>query len=230
MADFDFGRAASGAASGAAAGSSFGPWGTVIGGTTGFLSGFLGSDGEPSGESPARERALDENRERLRVLTDDLEAARERSPTDTSFFDVGAAELQARTERQAEADAEQAAARGLTGSQFELAQDANRAQAQGEGLRSLLRSAEQVDRQEEARLFEAQQRQRENLNALLSGQAQSFDRQQRRQQRAEGRALQSTMQNLPFLLSHFGGGGGGEGNATDAFVDPVGSARRGRYA
>jgi hypothetical protein len=226
MADFNYGRAASGAASGAAAGSSFGPWGTVIGGTTGFLSGFLGGDDE----NPARERALDENRERLRALTDDLEAARERSPTDTSFFDVGAAELQAQTERQAESDAEQAAARGLTGSQFELAQDANRAEAQGEGLRSLLRSAEQVDRQEEARLFEAQQRQRENLNALLSGQAQSFDRQQRRQQRAEGRALQSTMQNLPFLLSHFGGGGGGESNATDAFVDPVGSARRGRFA
>jgi hypothetical protein len=198
MADFDFdlGTAASGAASGAAVGSSFGPVGTAVGAGAGFLSGFLGDDDE----NGARERAIDENRERLRALTSDLEAARDRSPTETDIFQAGAGALQAQSERQARQDRQQSAARGLGGSQFAVALDENRARQQGEGLRALVRAGAEADRRDEARLFEAQQRQREALNALLSDQAQAQTRRQARQ----NQALQGVFQSLPAVMNRRG--------------------------
>jgi uncharacterized membrane protein YccC len=204
--DFDLGTGLSGAASGAAIGTQFGgPWGTAIGAGAGFLSGFLGDDGPDP-----RKKAIERNRERLNTLT-------EKSPTETTTFNVGASELQERTDEEAERDASQAAARGLEGSQFAVAQDANRAQQYGEGLRSLLRTSS-------AQLRESRRNTRSRLNALLSGQAQA----ERRQQARQNAALQQTFQNLPAVLEAFGKGndtlGAGAGAGTE-----VGSGASGRY-
>jgi hypothetical protein len=162
---FDFGQAASGAASGAAAGSSIAPGiGTAVGGVLGGLaSGFLG------GGSSERERAIDENRDLLEELTAEYREAEATSPTETSFYQTGQAELAEQTERQAEADERAAAAAGLTGSQFAVAQDQNRAQERADALRSLLTDAEQIDRKNEQVALENRMAQRQRLNALITG-------------------------------------------------------------
>jgi uncharacterized membrane protein YccC len=206
--DFNLGTGLSGAASGAAIGTQFGGpgIGTAIGAGAGFLSGFLGGDDSPG----PREKAIERSRERLKALT-------EKSPTETTTFNVGATELQERADEEAERDASQAAARGLEGSQFAVAQDANRARQYGEGLRSLLRTSD-------ARLRESRRNTRSQLNALLSGQAQA-ERQQQAQQNA---ALQQAFQNIPAVLDAFDTGtdtlGAGAGAGTE-----VGTGASGRY-
>lgn len=110
MPAYDFQTGLSGAASGAAAGSTIAPGvGTAIGAGVGLLSGFLGGGSEMS---PARNRAIEENRSRLQALIQDRKAAEDRSPTDTTFFKAGEAELREQASRQADRDAAQAAARG----------------------------------------------------------------------------------------------------------------------
>jgi hypothetical protein len=215
---YDFSTGLSGAASGAAAGSQVLPgWGTAIGGGVGLLSGFFGGD---DGGSPARDRAIQRNRESLRALTDRYETRLEESPTETAFFQTGVGQLQEQADRQSDRDAAQAAARGLGGSQFELAQDANRAQTQSEALRSLVRGAEEMDNRNEQRALQNMQRQREALNALVSDQARMQDRRQAQQ----GQALQQSFSQLPFLLSQADFGFGEDErdrSALNALVDPM---------
>jgi len=213
---YDFSTGLSGAASGAAAGSSFGPVGTAIGGAVGLASGFFGGDG---GGSSARDRAIQRNRESLRALTDRHQARLEESPTDTAFFQAGVGQLREQANRQADRDAQQAAARGLAGSQFELAQDASRAGTQADALRSLVRGAEEIDNRNERQAQQAVQRQRESLNALVSDQARAQSRRQARQ----GQAVRQAFSQVPFFLSQadFGFGGDGGGSSLDALVDPV---------
>jgi len=222
MASYDFQTGLSGAASGAAAGSSIAPGiGTAIGAGVGLLSGFLGGGGG-SETSPARNRAIEENRKRLQALIQKRKDAEDRSPTDTTFFQTGEAELQEQAGRQADRDAAQAAARGLTGSQFELAQDQNRAQTQADALQGLLRSSAEIDRQQEQQAQRQVQRQRESLNALVSDQAQAQERRSARR----GQTLRQTFSNLPFLLEQadFGfGENGAEGGAIIDSTQGVGS-------
>ena len=172
--DFDLGTGLSGAASGAAVGAQFGgPVGIGIGAGAGFLSGFLGDDSSP------REKAVQRTRENLKSLVN-------KSPTDTTTFNVGATQLQEQNREQARRDASQAAARGLSGSQFEVSQDANRAEQMGKGIQSLLRTSSR-------RLQGRRQNARSQLNALLEGRAQAEAR--------RNRAVQRSVSRLPALLS-----------------------------
>ena len=223
---YDLSSGLSGAASGAATGAQLGSIvpgvgnavGGAIGGALGLASGFFGGGG---GGSSARDRAIQRNRESLRALTERYESRLEESPTDTAFFETGVGQLQEQADRQADRDAQQAAARGLGGSQFELAQDANRARTQSDALRSLVRGAEEMDNRNEQRAQRAVQRQRETLNALVSDQAQA----ERMRQARQGEAVRQSFAQLPFLMSQadfgFGGDGGGGGSNLDALVDPL---------
>jgi len=219
MANFDFSQGFSGAASGAATGSAFGPWGTAIGGALGLATGFFGGgDG-----NSARDRELQRNREALAHLVDRRDAALDASPTETAFFQTGATRLQEEAERQADRDAQQAAARGLTGSQFEVAQDQARAEAASRGLRQLVADAERFDRQKEQRLDQQVQQQRSALAALASDQTQG----RRRRKARQNQTLFSTLSRAAPILADtdFSGlfGGGDEGNAFGGLVGPPGS-------
>lgn len=212
MASYDFSTGLSAAASGAAAGSAFGPIGTAVGGGVGLLSGFFGGD---SGSS-ARDRAIQRSRESLSALTDQYQARLEETPTDTAFFQTGVTQVQEQADRQADQDAAQAAARGLTGSQFEVAQDSTRAQTQASALQSLVRGAEERDNRNEQQAQQAVQRQRESLNALVSDQARAQSRRQSRQ----GQATRQAFASVPMLLNEldFGSSSGGGPNP---YPDPI---------
>jgi len=194
MATYDVSTGLSQGLSGAAAGSAIAPGiGTAIGGAVGLASGFLGgNDG-----SDIREQAIDRNRQALSRLTERRDEVLEEGPTDTEFFNAGASQLQEQAQEQADADAAQAAARGLTGSQFEVAQDQARAETRAEGLRSLLTEAERIDNRNEQQARQAVQQQRQSLNALISDQARAT----RAQQQGQNAAVRQTFQNLPFVLS-----------------------------
>jgi len=219
MAVYDFQTGLSGAASGAAAGSAIAPGiGTAIGAGVGLWGGFFGGGSEMS---PARNRAIEENRKRLQALIQERKAAEDRSPTDTTFFKTGTAELQEQAGRQADRDAAQAAARGLSGSQFEVAQANSRQQTRGEALRGLLRSSAQIDRQQERQAQQQVQRQRESLNALVSDQA----RAQERRSAQRGQALRQTFSNLPFLLENADFGFGENAAEGGAIIDSTQGVR-----
>ena len=225
MPAYDFSQGLSGAASGAATGSAFGPWGAGIGGALGLATGFLGGgDG-----NSARDRELQRNREALSNLVDRRDAALEAKPTETAFFQTGAAELQEQARRQADRDAQQAAARGLTGSQFEVAQDQARAEAASRGLRQLVADAERFDRQKEQRLDQQVQQQRSALAALASDQTQG----RRQRQARQNRTLFSTLSRAAPVLADtdFSGlFGGAQDNSIGAPVDPRGNAGSGTFA
>ena len=219
MATYDFQTGLSGAASGAAAGSTIAPGiGTAIGGVLGLASGFLGGGSEMS---PARNRAIEENRKRLQALIQERKAAEDRSPTDTTFFKTGEAELQEQAGRQADRDAAQATARGLSGSQFEVAQANNRQQTRAKALRGLLRSSAQIDRQQERQARRQVQRQRESLSALVSDQA----RAQERRSAQRGQVLRQTFSNLPFLLEQADFGFGEDTAEGGAIIDSTQGVR-----
>ena len=218
MATYDFQTGLSGAASGAAAGSTIAPGiGTAVGAGVGLLSGFFGGgDG-----NSARDREVQRNREALAHLIDRRDAALDASPTDTTFFKTGTAELQEQAGRQADRDAAQAAARGLSGSQFEVAQAKTRRKTRAEALRGLLRSSAQIDRQQERQAQQQVQRQRESLNALVSDQA----RAQERRSAQRGQALRQTFSNLPFLLEQADFGFGEDAAEGGAIIDSTQGVR-----
>jgi hypothetical protein len=216
---YDFSAGLSGAASGAAAGSTFGPVGTAIGGGVGLLSGFLGGDDE----NPALQRAISDNRQALGNLVDRRDAALEASPTETAFFNTGATQLQEQAEEEADTDAAQAAARGLSGSQFEVAQDQARAEATSKGLRQLVADSERMNRRRTARLDDEVQQQRSALSALVSDRAQADRAQQQRQNQA---LFSSFAQAAPVLAETNLSGlfDGSTSNAVEGLVGPPGSS------
>jgi hypothetical protein len=222
---YDFSAGLSGAASGAAAGSTFGPVGTAIGGGVGLLSGFLGGDDE----NPALQRAISDNRQALGNLVDRRDAALEASPTETAFFNTGATQLQEQAEEEADTDAAQAAARGLSGSQFEVAQDQARAEATSKGLRQLVADSERMNRRRTARLDDEVQQQRSALSALVSDRAQADRAQQQRQNQA---LFSSFAQAAPVLAETDLSGlfDGSTSNAVEGLVGPPGSSSGSSFA
>lgn len=112
----------------------------ILGGVSaaGSLASGLGSvfgDDEDSGpDRGSRIRQIFEER---------YDRLRETSPTETEGFEAGLGALREQSQRQAETDEEQAAARGLEGSQFALAQDASRAEALANSTRNLVRGSAQ---------------------------------------------------------------------------------------
>lgn len=182
------------AASGASIGSAIAPGiGTAIGAGIGLAGGFLGGEKE---DDP-----LDDLVRKNRNLLSMLEARRERiasqDPTDSTTFQAQVSAAQEQAGRQADRDASSAAARGLTGSQFEIAQQGNRTRSVGRNVRRAAADASQVQRQREFQALRTMLQQRDRLNQLVSGQAQA-DRRARRQQ---NRTLFGTMSGLAQILS-----------------------------
>lgn len=205
----------SGAASGAQAGAAVGgPIGAAIGGGVGLVSGFFGGDEEEG----VPDETIRENEELLGMLRDRFQAARNRSPTETTLFEAGTTAQQERQERQADRDASQAAARGLTGSQFELAQDASRSQQAASSQRDLLVQSDRVQREEERQALQSMLQQRANLNNLQVEQSTRQARQNQRQNQMASQAVSGFAQSMlgreggpPLedeLNSFFGGSGG----------------------
>jgi hypothetical protein len=203
-----FSGAASGAAAGATVGSVVPGIGTAIGagvgGLAGAATGFFGGGGGGD-DDEARQQAISQNRNLLGMLEDRFRTKQMQGPTDTTLFAAGMSQAREQAQRQAEADASQAAARGLTGSQYEVAQDANRQRQLGRTQRQLLARGDRVQREEERAALRSLLRQRGTLNNLIEGEA-AAQRQGglQRAQLAQG-ALRTVGQ---FALSGGGGGGG----------------------
>lgn len=222
---YSVGKGLSGAASGAGVGASIGgPPGAAIGGTIGLVSGFFGDDDQPG------DRAVGRNRDLLQMLEDRYQAARGRTPTETPLYQASVGAAQERARRQERRDASQAAARGLTGSQFEVAQHENRVRQLGESQRQALVRSDRVQREQERSALQSLLQQRSNLNALLSDRAGREARLDRARNRAASRSLAGLSQTLLSMeggppledeLNSFFGFGGSEPNG-GAFVDPIG--------
>jgi len=149
---------------------------------------------------------------RLRELFESrVDRLRDQNAAQSATFRAGVGALQEQTEAQAERDESAAAARGLTGSAFEVAQDANRAEALGGETRRLLVDAE---RQQEERRQSA-------LSNLVRSAGLEEDIRARRQQaqlqraemeqRRKGRLGQIAGSALQAGATIFASGGGGGG-------------------
>jgi hypothetical protein len=200
-----FSGAATGAGAGATVGSVVPGIGTAIGagvgGGLGAATGFFGG----GDDDEARQQAIKKNRNLLGMLENRFRTKQMRDPTETTLFSAGMSQAQEQARRQAETDASQAAARGLTGSQYAVAQDANRQQQLARTQRQLLVRSDRVQREEERAALRSLLRQRGTLNNLIEGKA-AAQRQGdlQRAQLAQG-ALRTAGQ---FALSGGGGGGG----------------------
>jgi len=145
---------------------------------------------------------------RLRQMFEDrLDRIQDTDVTEDAGFTAGVGALRENLSDQAERDEEAAAARGLTGSAFEVAQDANRAEVLGQETRALLGRAQQrQDQREESTLQRLVQ---------VSGLEEDIrSRRQRREDRRKSRLGQIAGQSLQagaqiFAASPGGGGGGG---------------------
>lgn len=211
--DFDVSKGLSGGFSGASAGFGIGgPVGAGIGAAIGLGSGFFGQEEE-------RENPYEDV---VNMLEGRLEGERRDSPTDQTVYQAGLSEAQEQVERQARQDAGQAAARGLEGSQFAVAQDANRADALANMQTDLLKQAARVDRQEEQNAFQRLTRARMQSAQFEGNQAARNRKRQSQQDQLVQQALMGLggtvagMEGGPPLedaLNNFfgiGQGGGGE--------------------
>jgi len=162
MADWQTGL--SGAASGAAAGSAFGPWGTAIGGAVGGLAGLFGGGSDRADDR--LDDLDDDNRrmaQRFRSMFDD---AQDDTPTDSQFYRQGMAAARDEIDQQATRDDAAAAARGLSGSEFDIAQGAKRIRALAKTQRNLLTRAERDLDRDRGRFLRAWMGQQGNVNSI----------------------------------------------------------------
>lgn len=158
------------------------------------------SDGGGGGDSgPNRGSRL------RRLFEDRVERLRQESPADSTSFKAGLTALEEQNEQQEEQDEAAAAARGLTGSQFELAQQGNRARSFAMGAREVASGAERrlaQDRQSALRgLLEATGLEED----IASQRRRREDRRRSRLGQIAGSALQSGTQIL--AANQMGGGG-----------------------
>jgi len=203
---YDTSQGISAAASGASAGAAIGgPVGAGIGGAIGLASGFFGNDEGPN----ERQKQL------LKMLRERYNTAKQQGPTDTTFFTAGMSQAQERAREQSDRDASQAAARGLGGSQLEVALDQNRADQLGQTSRQVLTQSAKMNRQRERSALRAllqqsqavsgakrrrRQRQGQSASQAVAGFGQTFAG------REEGPPLEDDLNNL-FGIGGEGGGG-----------------------
>lgn len=210
MPDFDVTGGLSGAASGAGTGAALGSVvpgignavGAAVGGAVGFLGGAFSGDDEMS---PARRRAIQENRQLFEMLQSRYRNIEGRSPSESTFFQAATTQAREQAERQQQRDASQAAARGLGGSQFEVAQAAQRQAELGEQQTQAIGQAAVNQRQREQQALQSMLRQRGNLDQLISGKAKL----QAQQELARQQQLQQSLAGLGQTLATMGASGGG---------------------
>jgi hypothetical protein len=156
------------------------------------LFGLFGNNDIP--DAPTRDR-----RRRLLSFLED-HATQTKDPAEDDRFQLGMAELRRRIDREGDRDAASAAARGLTGSQYEIGQRGARVQALASGTRGLL--SDTAGRQERAQF--------RSLGALLSGldqQDANFWRRREEKVRRRGQILGALSQAAGAVTSVFAGGG-----------------------
>jgi hypothetical protein len=150
--------------------------------------------------APTRDR-------RKRVLSFlEKQSTQKQDPSEDDRFQLGLSELRRRIEDRRDRDSASAAARGLTGSQFEIAQQGNRTRAMAEGTSKLLSSAASRQQREQFR----------SLGALLSGLDQQDDNYWRRRAekvRRRGQILGALSRAAGSVASAFTGGVGGGGGS-----------------
>lgn len=139
MPQFDVGTGISeGITLGTAGFAAGGPLGGLAGFGIGAISGALQGGRRRQSEKRLRRR----NESLLSMLQRNVESLGAQRAGDTAEFSAGRAELESTIEQQASRDSGSAAARGLSGSGFEIGQAANRARALGRGTSSLLATSE----------------------------------------------------------------------------------------
>ena len=201
-----FSGAATGAGAGATVGSVVPGVGTAIGagvgGVLGAATGFFGGGGD---DDEARQQAISQNRNLLGMLEDRFRTKQMQGPTETTLYQAGMSQAQEQARRQAEADASQAAARGLTGSQYAVAQDANRQRQLGQAQRQLLAKSDRVQREEERAALRSLLQQRGALNNLIEGEAAA----QRQGNLQRAQLAQGALSTAGQIALSGGSGGGG---------------------
>jgi hypothetical protein len=214
---YDFQTGASGALSGASSGAAIGgPVGAAVGGVVGLASGFFGGGND---ETPLQDEAISRQRDLVNMLEGRYRTRQEQSATDTPLYESGMQQALERQREEANRDASQAAARGLQGSQFELAQDQQRSESLADFQQELLRGAVRSDRQRENQALQAMLNAEQNLtNTLMGASAQRQQQQARQNQMVQG-ALSGLGQTVAgmeggppledTLNDFFGGGSGG---------------------
>ena len=152
-------------------------------------------------EDPSRGKRL------ARLFESRLQEARQKSPTESARFKAGRGALSDLLSKQRQRDEAAAAARGLGGSQFEVAQGAKRAETLGKQTRRLVGEAES-----------SLQRRRQNLrSALLRSEGLAADiagrrkRREAREQRQLSQLLSGAFQSAALASSGGGAGGGASG-------------------
>lgn len=149
----------SGAASGAAIGSMVPVIGTGVGAALGGALGFFGGGDGSDKKSDAEKSAQRRRKALMNMLDANNSQLQNQSPTDSAFFRTGMGQISAQTQERREADEAQAARTGASG-EMGIAMAAQRQEAAGRGMRSLLGDAERhlQDRQARAlsRLLQAQ--------------------------------------------------------------------------
>lgn len=215
--------AGTGAATGAAIGSFFPGAGTAIGAGVGGLAG--GIAGFFSGRQ--RHEEQDRREQRRQQRQDFIGRRRETesralsglgkrafsSPFESEIFRSSIAQLMDQQQRRAERQGQAAAARGLTGTEFEVAQQAQRGQRFAQGQRQARRSA--VEGQRSA-LLDILQGAQSSQQIAQGGQRIDLERQRQlaQERRRRNQALQGAAFTIPqFFGQGFGSQGGGGGQS-----------------
>lgn len=186
------------AAKGAGAGSIIPGVGTLAGAGIGLA---LGVGSRIFGRRRRRSDPLQEDRQRILADIFGRLEETEGPASSTATFTTGAATIRDELGRVREADAQGAAARGLTGSSFEVAQGGERNRSLVEALRGLLGDAERTQIAERGQLL--------SLASNLVGQGSSLAARQQAaaDQRRAGRT-NAIMQTLGIAAQAYLGGGG----------------------
>lgn len=196
-----------------------GPAGGAIGGALGRAAGSAFDNDDRNGRRRRQRRGG-----KLRKLFEDrYDRLKKKSPTETATFRSGSSALREALGEQAERDASAAAARGLTGSAFELAQKGDRTEALASGMRRLVGESERRltrDRESALRGILSAARFEEDVRA----------RRQRRRDRRKSRLAQIVGSALEAGTTILGSqlGSGGSSNAPSG--TPTGRAQRGLLA
>jgi len=174
-----------------------------------------------SGDTAERSPASSQRAQLLDEIRRQYNQAQGQSPTESAAYQTSVSQLEEQNEEQAERDAAQAAARGLEGSQFEVAQNAVRARTMAQGQQDALQRAEQTQNR----------RQQQRLGTLMSGfnqQDANFWRRRRDDQRRRGQILDALGSALQTGAYAYGTrDSGGSSNIPDG--RRTGRAQRGRY-
>lgn len=179
----------------------------------------LTQDGDGDRSPAARQR-----QQILERLQRSYEQGQNQSPAQSAHFQASTAQLRRQNERQKNRDEAQAAARGLEGSQFEVAQNAVRARTMAQGQQRALGQSARIQNQK-------QQRRLGHLMTGLNQQDANYWRRREEKVRRRGQilnALGSAAQSAAIVGSNFTGGSGGGGTGSEG--EFTGLGMRGHYA